>query len=100
MGDDLLDFPTPISSRAMRLMRTGWSCSPTIVTSPASRASVSSAGRTEPSIEFSNGISARSARPSRTASIASETVIVSTGSPPAPPAARSASSVNVPAGPR
>ena len=48
-------------ARAIRLWWIGWSCSPTIVTDVASRASVSSVARTAPSIEFSNGTRARSA---------------------------------------
>ena len=57
--------------RAIRLCRIGWSCSPTIVTEGVSKASVSSVERTAPSIEFSNGTSARSALPESTARIAS-----------------------------
>jgi hypothetical protein len=60
-----------IARRPIRLWLIGWSCSPTIATAGASNASVSSVTRTEPSIEFSNGTSARSASPSATARIAS-----------------------------
>ena len=59
------------SSRAIRLLVIGWSCSPAIVTEGASKASVSRVERTAPSIEFSNGTRARSASPSATARIAS-----------------------------
>ena len=59
--------------------------------------------RTEPSIEFSKGTSARSASPSATAITASWIVGTGRGSTPAAAralAARSASSEKVPAGPR
>jgi hypothetical protein len=66
-----------------------------------SKASASSVGRTVPSIEFSNGTRARSAAPLSTASTAAWIVAVGSGSNPLPAAARrSASSENVPAGPR
>ena len=63
---------------------------------------MSSVLRTDPSIEFSNGTSARSASPRSTARIASWTVAVRSASISAPSgsASRSASSVKVPAGPR
>ena len=79
----------------------GWSCSPAIVTPCASNASVSSVGRTEPSIAFSNGTSARSDSPEATARIASWTVAAGCAAISVPAvAARSASSEKVPAGPR
>ncbi len=83
------------SSRlAIRLVEIGWSCSPTIVTRVASKASASSVGRTAPSIEFSNGTSARSAEPSSTAITAAWMVAIGNGSSGAPPAAlRRASSL-------
>ena len=52
-----------ISERAIREWLIGRSCSPTMLTPSASKASVSRVERTAPSIEFSNGTSARSASP-------------------------------------
>ena len=49
-----------ISFFAIRLWVITWSCSPAIATPETSKASASSVARTAPSIEFSNGTSARS----------------------------------------
>ena len=56
---------------AIRQWRMGRSYSPTRATPSASKASVSRVAVTAPSMEFSKGTSARSALPSRTATIAS-----------------------------
>ena len=86
----------------MRQLRIARTASPTIATSRASSASASSVALTAPSSEFSIGTSARSTPPPWTAMTVSWIVGNGTSSPPRSPAvaARSASSLNVPAGPR
>src|SRR5918999_1623316 len=71
-----------------------------MATPSTSKARASSVARTAPSMEFSNGTRARSTSPAATAWIAPKIVAFGTSSTSAPPAARSASSLNVPAGPR
>ena len=91
-----------VPSRAIRQCRIGSTTSREIRTSAASPARVSSVAFTDPSSEFSIGTTARSTSRLWTAMTVSYTVGYGSSFTDAPAGAdaRSASSVNVPAGPR
>ncbi len=92
--------PSAVPGRAQRLSDTGRSTS-RCTRSSESKASVSRVTLTEPSIEFSSGTSPRSTSPRSTALITCGTDRSATGSPAARSGwVSSASSANVPCGPR
>jgi hypothetical protein len=78
----------------------GRTTSSTITTSWVSTTSASSVASTEPSSAFSIGTTARCTLPSATAATVAWIVAKGTGSTPSGALASSASSVNVPGGPK